>query len=506
MRKHNHILAAFFIFSSFSCFAQTSNSDAVNARQTLSPQLPRQDAVRIAEAYNLWKSLGERIWAGWTDVPMPLLYITPDYEYAVGFPKALAGFRPLEQSLLVNQLIQTRKRVLDQNLSASYPIEGVQAVVIGTPAALEKSSGEWVLTATHEMFHVLQYSRGASEKVKALALGSESDASWQLNFPFPYKDADVMRLIHLQSYPIYLAASSADESEMKYDAGTAVEAVRVYQSLLQRQSPDEKFYKYSQFQEWAEGVAFYTEYKMAEAAANENYQPTEAFKQLPDYKTYRQLWDESYKARIFLVKHAGRAAQSRTAFYHLGLGKGLLLDRLMPDWKTRYFAPNVWLNDLLMTALGQPSELRALSAGMIAPDFNLIDTTGKSVSLNQYRGKVVLIDFWQTWCPPCVEEIPHLKSLQEKYKSQGLIILGVTDRLDQDGVEKWRELVRGKGINYSALMDEKGTTAAQYNVGGYPHKFIIDRGGRLVYDKRGYQRGDEAEVEREIRKALGRDK
>jgi peroxiredoxin len=506
MRKYNYILTALLIFASFSCFAQASNPVAGNAQQPASPQLSRQDAVRIVEAYNLWKSLGGEIWAGWTAVPMPLLYITPDYEYAIDFPKSLTGFRPLESSLLVNRSIQMRKRVLDQNLSASFPVEGVQAVIIGTPTALEKSSGEWTLTAAHEMFHVLQYSRGASEKIKSLALGSESDESWQLNFPFPYKDADVIRLVHLQSYPIYLAVNSTDESEMKYNAGTSVEAVRVYQSLLQRQSPDNKFYKYSQFQEWAEGIAFYTEYKMAEAAANGSYQPTEAFRQLPDYKSYQQIWAESYKGRIFLVKHAGRAAQSRTTFYHLGLGKGLLLDRLMPDWKTRYFAPNVWLNNLLMMALGQPAEIPTLSAGVAAPDFNLIDATGKSVSLGQYRGKVVLIDFWQTWCPPCVEEIPYLKSLQEKYKSQGLVVLGVTDRLDQDGVEKWREFLHAKKINYLTLMDEKGTIAAQYNVSGYPHKFIVDRNGRSVYDKRGYHSGDEVELEREILKALSSDK
>ena len=506
MREHNYLLTGLLILSSFSSFAQARSSYALNAQQSLSPQLPQQDAILIAEAYNLWKSLGDRIWTGWTAVPMPLLYVTHEYEYAIGFPKPLAGFRPLDRSALINQTIQTRKRVLDLDLSASFPIDGVHAVVIGTPAALEKSPGEWVLTATHEMFHVLQYSRGASEKIRSLALGSESDASWQLNFPFPYKDMDVMRLVHLQSYPIYLAVNVTDESEMKYNAGTAVEAVRVYQSLLQRQSPEGKFYRYSQFQEWTEGIAFYSEYKIAEAANNESYQPTDAFRQLPGYKSYQQIWDESYKGRIFLVKHAGRAAQSRTTFYHLGLGKGLLLDRLMPDWKTRYFAPNAWLNDLLMMALGQPSELHVLSAGMAAPDFNLIDVLGKSVSLNQYRGKVVLIDFWQTWCPPCVEELPYLKSLQEKYESQGLVILGVTDRLDQDGMKNWREMVRDKSLNYSTLLDEKGTIAGQYNVSGYPHKFLIGRNGLLVYEYRGYHRDDDKEMEKEILKALSSDK
>jgi peroxiredoxin len=271
---------------------------------------------------------------------------------------------------------------------------------------------------------------------------------------------------------------------------------------LRSQLPDDKYYKYSQFQEWTEGIAFYTEYKMAEAAATGNYQPTDAFKRLPDYKSYQQIWDDSYKGRVFLVKHAGRAAQSRTTFYHLGLGKGLLLDRIMPDWKARYFASSVWLNDLVMTALGQPRELSTLSVGMTAPDFSLPDVSGKTVSLTQYRGKVVLIDFWQTWCPPCVEELPYLRSLQEKYGSRGLVIIGVTDRLDQDGVAKWREFLRTTKMNYPTLTDEKGPIAAQYNVSGYPHKFIIGRDGRLVFEKRGFLRSDENEIETEILKAL----
>jgi uncharacterized protein (DUF2461 family) len=67
-------------------------------------------------------------------------------------------------------------------------------------------------------------------------------------------------------------------------------------------------------------------------------------------------------------------------------------------------------------------------------------------------------------------------------------------------------MLREKSLNYATLIDEKGTTTAQYNVSAYPHKFLIDRNGRLTYDKRGYNRGDEAELEREIVKALKSDK
>lgn len=464
------------------------------------PRLSRADAVLLAEAYHLWQTLGEKVWAGWTQVSVPFIYVTDDYEYAVGFPKALQGYAPLGQDVSLGRSVQARKRVFGTHTAASFPYEGVPTVVIGTPATLEKSPGAWVLTATHEMFHVLQDSRGGIQKVAQLKIGSDSDPGWQLNFPFPYKDADVMRLIHLQGYPLYLAATDADESGVKYDASTAADAARVYRSFLRQQSPDNKFYDYSRFQEWQEGIAFYTEYRMAELAASGDYQPTEAFRQLQVYKSYRQVWEEDYKKRIFLVKHAGRAALSRTAFYHLGLGKGLLLDKLMPDWKSRYFAPGVWLDDLVFSALGQPDEITALAVGAPAPDFNLTDASGAAVSLGRFRGKVVLLDFWQTWCAPCVEAIPHLKFLQEKYGPQGLVVLGITDRLDAEGAATLRRFAAEYKINYPLLIDEKGVTAAQYSILGYPHTYLIGRDGRVALDRRGAI--TEAELEGEIEKAL----
>ncbi len=322
------------------------------AHQDSSIHLLDEDAALIAEAYNLWKELGEKVWTGWTEIPIPLLYITTEWEYAIGFPKALQGFQPLKRDTQLKENIQARARVLSPDLAASYDFEGVDAVVIGTPTALKKSSGAWALTAVHEMFHVLQYERGSAKKVRALKLGSETDASWQLDFPFPYQDADVMRLIHLQGYPIYLGIKDAEETDAKYNAGTAMEAIQVYRSFLKTHAEDERFYWYSQFQETIEGIARYTEYKMGEAAADSGYKPTEAFRQLSDFKDYQQVWDASYKNQLFPIKHAGRAVRSRTTFYYLGLGKGLLLDRIMPDWKKRYFDSDVWLDHLLEEALG----------------------------------------------------------------------------------------------------------------------------------------------------------
>src|SRR5581483_1014570 len=164
------------------------------------------------------------------------------------------------------------------------------------------------------------------------------------------KDADVMRLIHLQGYLCYLAITSTNTGDCQYAAGTALEAAQVYEKFLAQQDPNGRAAKYSKFQEWTEGAALYTECKIAEAASSD-YRPTEAFRQLKGFLPYSELWKNRYQGQIFLAKHAGRAARSRLTFYHLGLSKCLLLDRLAPDWKKHYFERAVWLNDLLANAV-----------------------------------------------------------------------------------------------------------------------------------------------------------
>jgi hypothetical protein len=142
--------------------------------------------------------------------------------------------------------------------------------------------------------------------------------------------------------------------ERRYHAGAVVEAIAVYRRLLGQLDPSGKFANYSKFQEWTEGAALYTEYRMTEAAAAPGYQPTPAFLRLPGAHDYRRLWKQTYQGKVFRAKHAGRAARSRTAFYHLGLAKCLLLERLAPDRKERYFAAGTWLDDLLGDAVREP--------------------------------------------------------------------------------------------------------------------------------------------------------
>lgn len=310
------------------------------------PNLPPDDRALIAEAYSLWSAVADDIWPGASRVKSPFVYVSKQHEYAIGFPRLLDGFRPNGDTLL-GQSIQVRERSLAVDLSASFPLQGVPAVMMGSPEALGKSVASWIITAGHEMFHVFQAANGAYGKIDELEIGPKRDSSWRLSFAFPYGEANVMRLIHLQGYLTWLAAQSTSSEDAKYNIGTVVDATRVYRMYLSRLSGDDRAYRYSQYQEWNEGVAAYFEYKLAEKAAASTYRPTENYSVLPLFQSYENLWREAYQSRPFLAKHAGRAAKTRTAFYHLGAGKAVALDKVDAAWKKKYFLPGIWLDDLL---------------------------------------------------------------------------------------------------------------------------------------------------------------
>src|SRR5580704_13906258 len=114
--------------------------------------------------------------------------------------------------------------------------------------------------------------------------------------------------------------------------------------------------------------------------------------------------------------------------------------------------------------------------GAPAPDFALTDLNGQSVNLSSYRGKVVLLDFWATWCVPCREEPPHLVDLQNKYGSQGLQIVGVS--MD-DGPEPVRDFYQHFKMNYPVVMGDAKTGELYGGVLGLPIAFVVGRDGRI---------------------------
>ncbi len=109
-------------------------------------------------------------------------------------------------------------------------------------------------------------------------------------------------------------------------------------------------------------------------------------------------------------------------------------------------------------------------------DFTLADLDGKKWTLHDLRGRVVLLNFWATWCPPCRKEIPDLNVLQLRFKDQGLLILGI----DDEEVGKVAPFVADQKMRYPVLLDPGRKINELFQVTGIPKTFIYDRAGKLV--------------------------
>ncbi len=118
-----------------------------------------------------------------------------------------------------------------------------------------------------------------------------------------------------------------------------------------------------------------------------------------------------------------------------------------------------------------------------APDFEVTDLQGKKVSLASMRGKVVFLDFWATWCPPCVMSLPEVEKLGEEYKAKNVTVLSISLDSTQDAVIKFRQTHQMK--NRVALAGRSGVDA-QYNIEGIPAYFIVDQQGNIAKAWGGY--------------------
>lgn len=150
-----------------------------------------------------------------------------------------------------------------------------------------------------------------------------------------------------------------------------------------------------------------------------------------------------------------------------------------------------------------PANVQGESAAGAASDFTLRDVDGRDVRLSDFAGKVVLIDFWATWCTPCEAEIPHLQRLHETYSKQGLVVLGIA----MDGPETVANVapfVRRNNLTYTVLLDEETKVVAVYNPKRTaPLTLLIDRSGKISRVRQGYDPGDEKLIEDDVKKLLG---
>jgi peroxiredoxin len=136
-----------------------------------------------------------------------------------------------------------------------------------------------------------------------------------------------------------------------------------------------------------------------------------------------------------------------------------------------------------------------LKVGAAAPDFPATDAAGKAVKPSDYRGKVVILDFWATWCGPCIASMPHTQEVAAHYKDQGVVVLASCTSDTRAKFDAWvkRNQAQFPDILFSHDPEERGPNRAShklYGVGGIPQQFIIDREGKIVALVTGYMKGE----------------
>ena len=126
---------------------------------------------------------------------------------------------------------------------------------------------------------------------------------------------------------------------------------------------------------------------------------------------------------------------------------------------------------------GTRVSLQTATARKAAPDFDLPDSSGKRMTLKDYRGKILLLDFWATWCHGCKEEIPWFSAFHEKYSGKGLSVVGVS--LDADGWKVVKPFLQATHVPYRIVLGDDAV-AKDYGTGSMPDTYLIDRDGKIA--------------------------
>ncbi len=143
-------------------------------------------------------------------------------------------------------------------------------------------------------------------------------------------------------------------------------------------------------------------------------------------------------------------------------------------------------------------KLKRLARPMPAPDFTLEDMDGKKHSLTEYRGKVVLINFWASWCPPCIREMPSMEQLYQNLKDQPFVLLAINQWEDEERVFEFMGQLQTIPT-FPILFDPQSKVSAAFEVQGLPSSFIIDTNGRIVFRAKGGRDFNHPQIVRTIR-------
>lgn len=315
--------------------------------QVSKPAIPEIDRIRLAEAFRIGETLGNKVWKDWDKAPFAVLLVTPENEFLIRHPRPSKDFTLIGYDSLLKSDIYFRKRTQQINLLATFPlVGGVSTIVIGQAEnTSKKTSTPWVVTVLHEHFHQWQDSQpNYYKEVDALNLSrGDQTGMWMLNFAFPYKETRVQERFSALSNLLAAVLQTTEKSGFSVRLNEYLRARREFQQIL---SPDD--YKYFSFQLWKEGIARYTEWRIADLAARQ-YKPSKEFLALKDYTPFTEVADTILNKQIIASLPALQLEKSeRIVFYPFGAAEGLLLDRANPKWQSHYLTEKFYIDKYIV--------------------------------------------------------------------------------------------------------------------------------------------------------------
>lgn len=142
---------------------------------------------------------------------------------------------------------------------------------------------------------------------------------------------------------------------------------------------------------------------------------------------------------------------------------------------------------------------RAVEPGDAAPELSLVSLDGKPVSLAALRGKVVLVDFWASWCAPCKDEMPFLEAMYRRLRSRGLVIVGVSVDSERENAQ---EFIAKMKVSFPIVHDGKHSVADRFKPPRMPTSYVLDREGKIRHVHEGYRKTDARKIEQQIEALL----
>lgn len=296
------------------------------------PELRVEDKIRIKEAMQISKIYGDSIWSGFNKPPFTIILVTDDYEFLISHPYPSDDFQPIGKDEVLQANVYFRPQQFNKGFLATFPaVNGVNCIVIGTPENTGLNSTQWILTLLHERFHQYQYT-SPNYHQDALALGlsnGDETGMWQLNYPFPYENPDVIN--KYEQYTNYLVDAVENRTSKNWD--------KIYHKLLKLRNAfkevlSENDYKYISFQWYQEGVARYTEYAFLKLL--QDYLPSKEILDINDFVSYKSYIKEFFELHLSNAVRLKIEEYKRITVYDVGFAESLVLQKQNPNWKIKY--------------------------------------------------------------------------------------------------------------------------------------------------------------------------